>query len=385
MATRPATPRSGASRFSAVRLLAIARKETLHLLRDPRSLGLAFVLPAFMVLAFGWIISFDIRFIPMAVYDEDRTTASRALADAFTASSYFVVTQHLERYSDAEPLLDRAAVRLVLVIPPRFAARLAAGGPAPVQALVDGGDANTATFALTYARGIVSAYSARALLDGRTVVPRVSAATRVWYNEQLKSSHMIVPGLIAVIMMIIAAMLTSLTIAQEWERGTMEQLAATPVHPAEVIVGKLLPYLAIGMIDVLITGLIGVAVFQVPFRGSILYFFGASFFFLVGTLSLGILVSAALKSQMLAVQVTMLVTFLPSFLLSGFMFDIVNMPKPLQVIALVVPARYYITLVRGIMLKGAGPGVLWPYGLGMVLFGAIGLALAVRAFRKEIL
>jgi ABC-2 type transport system permease protein len=366
------------------RLLAMARKETIHLLRDPRSLGLAFVLPALMVLAFGWIISFDIRFIPMAVYDQDRSAASRALADAFTSSSYFVVTEHLDRYGDAEALIDRGAVRLVLVIPPRFAARLARGGPAPVQALVDGGDANTAGFALTYASGIVSAYSTRALLGVHPVAPPVGAQTRIWYNEQLKSSHMIVPGLIAVIMMIIAAMLTSLTIAREWERGTMEQLAATPVHPAEVIVGKLLPYLAIGMIDVLITGFIGDAVFRVPFRGSILYFLGASFFFLLGTLSLGILVSAALKSQMLAVQVTMIVTFLPSFLLSGFMFDVVNMPKVLQGIALVVPARYFITMVRGITLKGVGPGVLWPYGLGMVLFGAIGLGLAVRAFRKEI-
>ena len=370
--------------ISLGRLVAMARKETLHLLRDPRSLALAFVLPAVMVLAFGWVITFDIRFIPMAVYDEDRTSASRALADAFTSSSYFVITRHLERYGDAEGLIDRGAVRLVLVIPPRFAARLAEGGPAPVQALVDGSDANTATFALTYARGIVAAYSARALLGAHALAPRVTAETRVWYNEELKSSHMIVPGLIAVIMMIIAAMLTSLTIAREWERGTMEQLAATPVHPVEVIVGKLLPYLAIGMIDVLITGFIGDAVFRVPFRGSILYFLGASFLFLLGTLSLGILVSAALKSQMLAVQVAMVVTYLPSFLLSGFMFDIVNMPKALQVISLVVPARYFITLVRGIMLKGVGPSVLWPYGLGMFLFGLIGLVAAVRAFKKEL-
>ena len=370
--------------ISLGRLVAMARKETLHLLRDPRSLALAFVLPAVMVLAFGWVITFDIRFIPMAVYDEDRTSASRALADAFTSSSYFVITRHLERYGDAEPLIDKGAVRLVLVIPPRFAARLAQGGPAPVQALVDGSDANTATFALTYARGIVAAYSARAMFGGHPVTPRVTAETRVWYNEALKSSHMIVPGLIAVVMMIIAGMLTSLTIAREWERGTMEQLAATPVHPAEVVVGKLLPYLGVGIIDVLFAGFIGDAVFQVPFRGSILYFLGASFFFLLGSLSLGIWVSAAVKSQLLAFQLATLMTFLPSFLLSGFMFDIASMPKVLQAIALVVPARYFITLVRGIMLKGVGPDVLWPYGLGMIAYGAVGLLLAVRAFRKEI-
>jgi len=372
------------SGLSFTRLLAVARKEAIHFLRDRRSLGLAFGLPAAMVLAFGWIISFDIRFIPMAVFDQDRTQASRSLVDAFTASSYFVVTDRLERYGDAEPLLNRGAVRLVLVIPPRFQARLSSGGPAPVQALVDGGDANTAIIAMTYARGIVAAYSTRALLGARRVAPRVGAETRIWYNERLKSSHMIVPGLIAVVMMIIAALLTSLTVAREWDRGTMEQLAATPVHPAEVIVGKLLPYLVVGLIDVLVIGFIGDAVFRVPFRGNFLFFIGASFFFLIGSLSLGILISAAVRSQMLAVQVAMISTFLPSLLLSGFMFDIANMPKVLQAISLVVPARYFITAVRGIMLKGVGPDVLWPHGLGMILFGTVGLALAVRAFRKEL-
>jgi ABC-2 type transport system permease protein len=370
--------------LSLGRLLAVARKEALHLRRDRRSLGLAFVLPAIMVLAFGWVISFDIRHIRMAVYDEDRSQASRALVDAFTASSYFVVTGHLDRYGDAEPLLDRGAVRLVLVIPPRFQARLSGGGPAPVQALVDGSDANTATIALAYARGIVTAYASRAVLGARRVAAPVRAETRVWYNEELKSSNMIVPGLIAVVMMIIAAMLTSLTIAKEWERGTMEQLASTPVHPVEVVLGKLLPYIGIGMIDVLVTGFIGDVIFAVPFRGSFPFFVGASFFFLLGALGIGLAISAVTKSQMLAIQVAMVATYLPSFLLSGFMFDVANMPKALQVIALFVPARYFITAVRGIFLKGVGPHVLWPYGLGMVLFGIAGLALATRAFRKEL-
>jgi len=370
--------------LSLGRLLAVSRKEVLHLRRDRRSLGLAFVLPAIMILAFGWVISFDIRHIRMAVYDEDRSQASRALVDAFTASSYFVVTDHLDRYGDAEPLLDRGAVRLVLVIPPRFQARLGGGGPAPVQALVDGSDANTATIALAYARGIVTAYASRAVLGARRVTAPVRAETRVWYNEELKSSNMIVPGLIAVVMMIIAAMLTSLTIAKEWERGTMEQLASTPVHPVEVVLGKLLPYLGIGMIDVLVTGFIGDVIFAVPFRGSFVFFVGASFFFLVGALGIGLAISAAAKSQMLAIQVAMVATYLPSFLLSGFMFDIANMPKALQAIALFVPARYFITAVRGIFLKGVGPEVLWPYGLGMILFGIAGLALATRSFRKEI-
>jgi len=372
------------SRLNLSRLLAIARKEVIQLRRDPRSLAMAFLMPALLILLFGYVISFDVKDIRLAVLDEDRSARSRELVDAFTGSGYFRVAARLARYADAGPLLERGAVRMVLVVPPGFARDLGAGRPAPVQALVDGGDANTAAIALNYARAIVLAYSARAVLRGTTLAAPVSTESRVWYNEELKSSNMIVPGLIAVVMMVVAAMLSSLTIAREWERGTMEQLAATPVHRVEVIFGKLAPYLAIGLVDVGVAVLVGRLVFGVPFRGSALWLLGTTFFFLLGTLGLGIFISAAVKSQLLATQTAMIATFLPSLLLSGLMFDIANMPFVLRMITHVVPARYFIVVTRGLFLKGVGPHVLWIQGVGMIVFAAVGLTLAVRAFRKEI-
>ena len=210
------------------------------------------------------------------------------------------------------------------------------------------------------------------------------AQARVWYNESLKSSNMVVPGLIAVIMMVIAAMLTALTVAREWDRGTMEQLAATPVHRVEVILGKLLPYLAIGLIDVIAAVAIGLFLFQVPFRGNPLLLVGLATLFLVGSLGLGIFISAATKTQLLATQVSLLATYIPSLLLSGLIYDLASMPVALRVISLVVPARYFVVVVRGIFLKGVGPEVLWIQGFAMIAFAAIGLTLAVHAFRKEI-
>lgn len=253
-----------------------------------------------------------------------------------------------------------------------------------MQAIIDGADANTSAISLNYATAIVTAYSARVALKATRMVPPVSPESRVWYNETLESPPMIVPGLIAVIMMIISAMLTALTVAREWERGTMEQLAATPVHRAEVILGKLVPYLGIGLIDVTAAILIGMYVFGVPFRGNPLLLAVMATLFLVGSLGLGIFISAQLRSQLLATQVAMIGTFLPSLLLSGLMFDINMMPLPLRLLSMVVPARYFITVMRGIFLKDIGVPVLWGQGLAMVLYAVVGLGLAVRAFRKEI-
>ena len=372
------------SRLSLQRLLAVARKEVIQLRRDRRSLGFAFLIPAFMIVFFGYVISFDVKDIRLAVLDQDGTQQSRALVDAFRAAGPFVISHTLTRYAEIEPLLDRGAVRLALVIPPRFQRRLAAGRAAPVQALVDGADANTAAIALNYSTAVVTAFSARAVLRSGVRGAPVSAQARVWYNEQLKSSNMIVPGLVAVIMMIISAMLTALTVAREWERGTMEQLAATPVHRVEVILGKLLPYLGIGLIDITAAILIGLLVFQVPFRGNPVLLYTMALLFLLGAMGLGIAISAAFKSQLLATQTAMVATYLPSLILSGLIFDIASMPWLLQVISNIVPAKYFIVVLRGIFLKGVGFSVLWAQGAAMVLFAVAGLTLAVRSFRKEL-
>ena len=372
------------ARLSAGRLWAMARKEWLHIRRDSRSLAMAFAVPAAMVILFGYVITFDVRDIRMAVLDQSNTTQSRDLVDAFRSSGYFRVARQLTSDDQISPLLVRGTVRLVLVIPPNFAKHLAAAEPAPVQALLDGGDANTASIAINYAQAIVTSYSATAVLKGVPLPVPIAVDSRVWYNEDLKSSSMIVPGLMAAIMMILSALLTSLTIAREWERGTMEQLAATPVHRLEVILGKLLPYLGIGAVDIVLVAVVGGVVFAVPFRGSPVLLMVTGMLFLVGAQGLGMFISASAKSQFLATQLAMIVTFLPAMLLSGLMFDISSMPKVLQIISLVVPARYFIAATRGIFLKGVGLEVLWGQALGMLVFALAGLGLAVHAFRKEI-
>ncbi|MFN2316786.1 MAG: ABC transporter permease [Gemmatimonadales bacterium] len=365
--------------MNAGRLIAVARKEWIQLRRDPRSMILAFVLPVLMVLFFSYAITWDLDDIPLAVVDQERTAESRALVERFSASGYFSVQRVLDRVPEAERVLVRGEVRAVLVIPPGFTAALHGSGPSPVQFLLDGGDANTATVALTYAEVVAAGFGVPAAAR-----PPITLDTRIWYNETLRSRNMIVPGLVAVIMSIIAAMLTALTIAREWERGTMEQLAATPVRRTEVVIGKILPYLAIGLFDVALVVLTGVLLLGVPFRGDLVLLVVLTIFFLLGALGLGTFISAALKSQVLATQVAMVATYLPALLLSGFMFAIANMPPVLKAFTWVVPARYYVSVTRSIFLKGAGIGDLWPEALAMILFATIGIALAVRAFRKEI-
>jgi ABC-2 type transport system permease protein len=371
--------------MSGRRLWAIARKEVTHLRRDRRSLLLAFLLPVLLVILFGYAISWDIREVPLAVADESQSSEGRALVAAFESSGYFTVERRVARRAEIEALLQEGTVQAAVVIPPDFAKELRAGRAPTLQVLVDGSDANTATIVLAYARAIVSAYRVQAASErpGERREP-IRVNTRIWYNQELASRNMIVPGLVAVIMMIIAAMLTSLTIAREWERGTMEQLAATPVRRSEVVLGKLLPYVAIGVIDVLLVSVIGVVWFGVPFRGSASLLMGMSLAFLVGALGLGMFISAVARSQLLATQVAMIATFLPAFLLSGFMYAIEVMPTALALVTYLVPARYFLVVTRGIFLKGVGIDILWTQGLLMIGFAAIGVTAAILMFRKEL-
>ena len=366
------------------RLWAMSRKEAIQLRRDMRSLILAFLLPVALILFFGYAISFDVKNIEMAVLDESGSEVSRSLTEAFASSGYFDIRAYPSSYSEVDQLLESGGIKLALVFRPSFSRDLAAGRDAPVQILLDGSDANTATIAQNYAQAIVARYSADIVLKGRRVILPVQAETRIWYNETLESRNMIVPGLVAVIMSIIAAMLTALTIAREWERGTMEQLAATPVHRVEVVVGKLLPYVAIGLFDVALAILAGILIFDVPFRGNLALLFVLTLFFLVGALGFGIFISAATRSQVLASQIALMTTYLPALLLSGFMFSIATMPVALQALTYAVPARYYVTVTKAIFLKGVGPGVLWIEAVAMVVFATAGIALAIRAFKKEL-
>jgi ABC-2 type transport system permease protein len=370
--------------LSARRLWAVARKEWLQLRRDKRSMVLAFALPPLLLLFFGYAISWDVRDLSLIVLDHDGTARSRALTAAFESSGYFTVVERAatDRAVDEHLLSGRAIA--ALVIPRGFAADLARPAGASVQLLVDGSDANTATIALSYADAIVGRYTRDVVLQGRRVDAPVSAEVRVWYNPTLESRNMIVPGLIAVIMSIIAAMLTALTIAREWERGTMEQLAATPVHRLEVVFGKLLPYLGIGLFDVAVTAAAGMVIFGVPLHGSVVLLAVMTLLFLLGALGLGMAISAALKSQVLATQVAMVATYLPALLLSGFLFDIASMPVLLRAITFIVPAKYYIAVTRGVFLKGVGLEALWIQGVSMVLFAGLGITFATVAFQKRI-
>ncbi len=368
--------------FSLRRLGAIARKEVVQLRRDPRSLLLAFAIPVLLLVIFGYAITWDIRDIALGVLDQDRSARSRALVDAFLASGYFDLVERLDSPDRIGALLESDEVQIVVVIPPVFAEEFGSPVPARLQAIVDGSDANTATIVIAYAQAVLAQFAVEAA--GTEVRPPLEIDSRVWYNEELRSRNMIVPGLVAVIMTVIAAMLTSLTIAREWERGTMEQLASTPVTRVEVVVGKLLPYVAIGLIDIIVTTALGIVLFDVPFRGNPLLLLALSLLFLVGALGFGIFISAVAKSQVLATQAAMVSTYLPVLLLSGFMFSIDAMPRALQAITYLVPARYFLVVTRGIFLKGVGLEVLFVEAGLMIVFAVVGLGLAIARFRKEI-
>ena len=346
--------------MSGRRLRAVARKELLQIARDPWSLGMAFAIPMTLLVLFGWVLSLDVEHLTTIVHDQDRTQMSRELVARFSRSGYFDVVAFAGRPDDVEQALDRGQAQVALVVPVNFARDLERGQTVGLQVIVDGSDSNIATIALSYVEAIVTRFSEQIAvqLGAPRRIPALEGRLRVWYNPDLESRNFIVPGLIAVIMMVIAAMLTSLTVAREWERGTMEQLIATPIRVPELVFGKLLPYLGIAVLDVALCTLVGVFVFRVPFRGSILVLILVSTAFLVGVLSLGLFISIKARTQLLASQIAILATFLPSLMLSGFGAPIENMPGWLQAVTYVVPARYYVTALKGLFLKGVGPAAL---------------------------
>ncbi|MFZ4512235.1 MAG: ABC transporter permease [Geothrix sp.] len=372
------------------RLVAVARKEFIHVLRDKRALAIAILLPMIMLMIFGYALTLDLDRVPLAILDQSRTPQSRELVARFEGSRYFSVVQRAGSEREVEAAINRGQAMLGLVVPLDFGRRVASERKTQVQVLADGSDANTTTLALAYAETIVRGYSQEVLvmkvrrLTGKAPALPMELRPRVWFNTDMESKIFIVPGLIAVIMMLITALLTSLTVAREWETGTMEQLISTPVRPPELILGKLAPYFVIGMVDMLLSVLAGRFLFEVPIRGSLVLLFGVSAVFLVGALALGIFISTLAKTQLLASQAAFVATFLPAFLLSGFMFDIGNMPRPLQVMTNLIPARHFVTILRGLYLKGTGLAELWPQCLLLVAFAALMLLLAIRTFKKRL-
>jgi len=373
-----------------IRVHAIAQKEFLHIVRDPRSLGMAIAIPMLLILLFGYALTLDVDDVPLAVWDQGGSQESRELISRFQASRYLSLRRFAWSYPELERAIDAGEVLVALVIPEDFAGRIAAGRPAPVQVLVDGSDSNTATIAIGYVEAVAARYSMdvaiREVQRNRParVRPPLDLRQRFWFNADLESKNYIVPGLIAVIMMVIAALLTSLTVAREWEQGTMEQLISTPVQGQELILGKLLPYFGLGFLDVVIAVLMGEFLFDVPLRGSVALLFTMAAVFLAGALSLGMVISIAARGQLVASQLAMILTFLPSFLLSGFMYAITNMPTAIQGITYLVPARYFVALLKGIYLKGVGLEVLGLEAALLVVFGVAMVGLANRRFQKRL-
>jgi ABC-2 type transport system permease protein len=370
------------------RIRTLARKEILHIRRDPRSLFLAIGQPAVLVIIFGLAISFDIRHVDTAVIDLDRTTVSRDLVARVEAADAFNVRVRSDDYGRAGRILDEGLAKIILVIPPDFARDLDAGRAAPLQILVDGCDSNTGLIAMGNMSRLVQGFASGILLErlggSGASPPAADARVRVWYNPELASANFIIPGLIAVIMAIMAAMLTSLTVAREWENGTMEQLMAGPGRPIEIVAGKLLPYFALGIVQVTLIVLTGRFVFGVPFTGSFLGLIAASAAFLVYGLSLGLFFSITTRSQQLAFILSIILTLLPSFILSGFIFPIANMPLLLRLVSYLTPARFYLAALRGIFLKGYGVPLLWATIAGTAAFGAFFLILCVRKMRMRL-
>jgi len=372
------------------RTWAVARKEFLHVLRDFRSLGMAILIPVMMLILFGFALTLDVDNVPLAVWDQSATGRSRELVSRFDGSRYFSLQMRVDNYRDLIHAIDAGQVMMGLVIPRDFAERIDAGREAPVQLIVDGADSNTATIAIGYASVLAEIYSLDLAVErnqrrgGPAVKIPLDVRPRVWFNEELESKNYIIPGLIAVLMMVIAAMLTSLCIAREWEQGTMEQLISTPVRVSELIVGKLFPYFVIGIFDVLLAVLMGEFIFDVPLRGNVALLFGTSALFLVGALSMGMAISIVTKSQLLSSQIAMVATFLPSFLLSGFIFTIANMPQAIQAVTYVVPARYFVVILKGIYLKGVGLEILAGQIILLLIYGAVMLTLAGVKLKKKL-
>ncbi len=371
------------------RTRAVFIKELRHIVRDGRSLGLALAMPAMMLLLYGFALSLDVDNIPMRICDLDGSPQSREISREFSGSRFFHLLGYVPSYAAVDAGINSSEILIGLVIPRDFGKDVATGRPVDVQLLVDGSDSNTASIAIGYAEGVVQRYSNAVRVEAlnrrgiKPPAPPVVAQARVWYNSSLQSKNFVVPGLIAVILMILTGQLTTLTIAREWEMGTMEQILSTPLRPAEMVLGKMLAYFTVGLLDAILSFVAGVTIFAVPFRGNIFTLALSTLVFLCGAMFWGIFISSGARTQVAAYQMGMLSTFLPGFLLSGFVFSIDTMPKGIQLFSIIVPSRYFVTILKALFLKGVGLHVLWPQLVYLVLFSVIVFWLSVRRLSKK--
>lgn len=373
------------------RLMAMAFKETLQVWRDPRSLAIALLMPLMQMVLLGYGVSLDIKRVPLCIYDQEKSQSSRELVDRLVASGWFASVHALGSDRSVREAMDRSTCIGAISIPVDFSRRLNLTGKASVQAVFDGTDANTTNIATGYAQGVIA--QATADLEGRwaqahgaraAAVGEVDLRSRVWFNEGLDSRNFIIPGVVAVILALVGAQLTSLTVSREWERGTMEQLISTPVTALEVMLGKLFPYFAIALLDAAFCLCAAIFWFQVPFRGSIVTLLVTTALFAIVILGIGYLISVHIRSQLGASQIALMLTMLPTTMLSGYTFPIDQMPSSIRAVTYVVYARYYVSILRGVFLKGSPISDLAGPVLGLSLFAVVIIYLAARAFHKRL-
>jgi drug efflux transport system permease protein len=366
--------------------LAVARKEMRQIARDRRTLLILLFVPAFFLLVYGYALNFDIRNVPIAVQDNDRSTASRDVISSFVNSGYFDFYGEVMNDQEISRVLDRNEARAVLVIPARFGSDVAAGHSTSVQFIVNGDNANTATTVVGYARGLLSVTSARYELQTRLGSPQrplVNVEPRVFYNPELRSTLFLVPGLIAYIAMLTAVVSTALSIVREKEVGTMEQVRMAPIGPVPYILGKTVPYFVVSLVSAMSIVVAAMVLFDMPMRGSWVVLLGVVSLFLVGALGFGLLISSIAETQQVAFQLALLTSFLPTLMLSGFIFPISSMPEFLQLVTRIVPARYFLVALRGIVLKGVGPQVFWSDLVALGIFAVAILGLASLRLRRQ--
>lgn len=368
---------------------AVTLKELRQIARDPLSLLVVLGMPAFFVVLYGFALNFDVRHVPLAVQDRDKSEASRALVASFVNSTYFDLTALPVDDADLAALTERGVAKTILVIPEDYGATLAAGGAATVQLLVDGADANTATTALGYVDALVAEANTGGLRSGLLKLGvagaerGVSYEPRVFYNPELRSTRFLVPGLIGSMLMLTGVLSIALAVVREKERGTMEQLRLSPLSTRELLVGKALPYLAVSLVALVLILVLARLLFGVEVQGSYLDLFFATFLYLLVAIGFGLLISTAADSQAMALQMALLVSMLPSILLSGFIFQIRSMPPALRALTYLVPARHYIAIVRGVILKGSGLAPFASQLLALAVFAALLLGLTARRLRRR--
>jgi ABC-2 type transport system permease protein len=372
--------------MSVRRVAHMIRKEFLELRQDPRLFGLVIMAPLLQLTMLGYAASIDVRDVRMLVVDEDRSTESRELISRFDASQYFIIVDSVSSSNDIDAYLDRGLASMAVAIPPDYGARIRAGQPTAFQVVADGTDANSTNVALGYAGALVAAYSREltASAGSGAARPLIQTDVRVWFNPSLESRDFMIPGILALVLLVVTTNLSSMAIVREKELGTLEQLNVTPLARWELIVGKLLPYAVLGLVDVLLVVAVAVGWFEVPLRGSFVLLVGLCVVYLMSTLGLGLFVSTISHTQQQAMMTTSFFFLLPMIFLSGFIFPIENMPEVIQPVTYLIPLRYFLVMLRGIFLKGVGLEVLWPQALALFAWGVAMLTLATLRSTKRL-